>query len=118
MASLYSVLLSPVAVALLIWNGYSVFMNFKGGKGVSTSIGIIAFLQPVLFIILLILWVFVYILARRVALASLVAPLALVPAYIAVATSVDSGILIFLCFLTIWIFFRHSSNIRELWGKF
>ncbi|WP_200850930.1 glycerol-3-phosphate acyltransferase, partial [Klebsiella pneumoniae] len=41
-------LLGGVALAAVLGHNYSVFLGFKGGKGVATSFGTLLFLDPIL----------------------------------------------------------------------
>ena len=71
------------AVFLLIGNAYSVFLKFKGGKGVATTLGICAFILPFgLFVLFLLSWLAILIFAKRVDVASVCSVLFLCLYYI------------------------------------
>lgn len=105
------------AVSLLIGNGYSPFINFRGGKGVATSLGILFFFIPLsLFIFFMGIFAISFALAVRVDVAVLITSV----------IGVGAGILfhdmpfytnIFLLFMVGWIYFRHAENIQELYPK-
>jgi glycerol-3-phosphate acyltransferase PlsY len=59
--------------ASLLGNGYSCFMGFKGGKGVSTGAGGFLVLMPVSIVIALLLWWALFEITRYVSLASMIA---------------------------------------------
>ncbi|MBF0490261.1 MAG: glycerol-3-phosphate 1-O-acyltransferase PlsY [Candidatus Omnitrophica bacterium] len=109
------VLIGLVAVAAHNW---TVFLNFKGGKGIATSLGVligltiqIPGLRWVLFIVLL-SWLVVFCIFRYVSLASIVASVMLPICMVAVgAPFVLKVMSIVLC---VFIVFRHSSNISRL----
>lgn len=50
------ILLTIVGISAIFGHCYSVFLKFKGGKGAATSGGIILFLMPLLFPLVIILW--------------------------------------------------------------
>lgn len=109
------VVLGLVAVAAHNW---TVFLNFKGGKGIATTLGVliglaiqIPGLRSVLFIVLL-AWLIVFLVFGYVSLASLFAALVLPSAMVIAGAPL---ILIFMSIvLCMFIFFRHRSNISRL----
>jgi len=113
------VFIGLVAVAAHNW---TVFLNFKGGKGIATSLGVligltiqIPGLRPVLLIVLGV-WLIIFLLVGYVSLASLFAAVALpISMVIVEAPFVLKVMSIVLC---LFIVFRHRSNItRLLQGK-
>lgn len=113
------VILGIVAVAAHNW---TVFLNFKGGKGIATSLGVligltiqIPGLRPVLFIVIL-SWLIVFLAFGYVSLASIFAAVVLPSCMVIVdAPFVLKVMSIVLC---LFIVFRHRSNItRLLQGK-
>lgn len=50
------ILLTIVGISAIFGHCYSVFLKFKGGKGAATSGGIVLFLMPVLFPVVILLW--------------------------------------------------------------
>ncbi len=49
-------LLTLVGIAAILGHCYSVFLRFKGGRGVAVMGGVVLFLMPKLFLLALILW--------------------------------------------------------------
>lgn len=104
-----------VAVAAHNW---TVFLKFKGGKGIATSLGVligltiqIPGLRPVLLSIVGV-WLGVFLLFGYVSLASLVAAVALPICMVTVhAPFVMVVMSIVLC---LFVVFRHHSNIKRL----
>lgn len=109
------VLLGLVAVAAHNW---TVFLNFKGGKGIATSLGVligltiqISGLRPVLLIVLTV-WLSVFLVFGYVSAASIVAAIALPICMVLVnAPFILKMMSIVLC---LFIVFRHRSNITRL----
>lgn len=97
------------AVALLIGNGYSLFLNGTGGKGVATSAGILFALFPQLVAILVISWLTLLAITRTAGIASsgalLVAPIA------ACYTVHDAHGLMLIVFMSLWGLWMHRKNI-------
>ena len=62
-----------VAVAVFLGHVFSVFLDFKGGKGVATAAGVLLALDPALGLIIVGTWLFVAFVFRYSSLAALVA---------------------------------------------
>lgn len=97
------------AVALLVGNGYSLFLNFTGGKGVATTVGIFMALYPTLFFVMIFTWLGLMYWYRTPALASL-GSCALLPFWALMCA--DQYGLILTLFASFWIFWRHQENMR------
>jgi acyl phosphate:glycerol-3-phosphate acyltransferase len=108
--------LPACAAALLAGNCYSVFLAGKGGKGVATSLGILAFLAPVWLGIIVGIWLISFLLVRQVGVASSIAALFL--AGISLYHLNDSvDLAIFMLCLSALILARHRSNIKAYFGR-
>lgn len=102
-------LLGAAAIAGHIW---TVFLNFKGGKGVATTGGVMAGLAPLLMLGGLFVWGIVFYFSRYVSLASIAAAISL-PAF-SLLLGRDVYFTMFssvLCFVGIY---AHRSNIKRL----
>ena len=112
---LQRILLAFCAVAGHNW---TIFLGFKGGKGVATSLGVlvgltikIAGLRLVLFITVLI-WGMTFLITGFVSVSSLTAAVALPIAMVATAQSLELVAMgVIFCF---FIVFRHKGNISRL----
>ena len=101
------------SIFLLIGNAYSIFLKFKGGKGVATALGILAFLGPLkLFLMFLSCWGLILVISRRVDIASLISTYFITFVYLFFPD--PQNFFLFLLFLCIWLTFRHKSNIKAL----
>jgi glycerol-3-phosphate acyltransferase PlsY len=109
------VVLGLTAVAGHSW---TVFLNFKGGKGMAVTLGVLVGLSikfPVLRIILLAeiaLWLAVFLSSRIVSLASIVSAIAF-PVFFIIFKQPPYLVLMSLI-LSLLIVFRHKSNISRL----
>ncbi|MFP4069518.1 MAG: glycerol-3-phosphate 1-O-acyltransferase PlsY [Opitutales bacterium] len=107
-------------VAAIIGHSYSIFLKFRGGKGVATTMGGLLAIMPLVLLIGLIVWAACFFVTRIVALASILFALSLpLSAYFLHYTERPGdprftlGLL-----LGLLIVVRHRSNIaRLLQGK-
>jgi len=98
------------AVLLLLGNAYSIFLTFKGGKGVATSLGILCFLLPVTWVCVFIaLWLSVLLIFKEVFIASLSAALCITFGYAIWFGA--TNVFYFLIFICLWLITRHHQNI-------
>lgn len=99
-------------VSAFVGHIFSVFLKFKGGKGVATAFGLLLGLNHWVFIAAAATWLATAALFRYSALGALVA-FALAPIYIWLFTArLDWLVLITLC--SVLIFIRHKQNIKNL----
>ena len=117
-------LLSPVlgsviaAIACILGHNYTIWLRFKGGKGIATSGGVVLALFPVLVVLCVaVIWFVVFFAGRYVSLASIAAAVAL-PCVVFLATGKNGsdfwilfGFSALIGALAIW---RHQSNIGRL----
>jgi len=107
-----------VALAAIIGHNWSVFIGFKGGKGIACTIGAGAVLFPQALLISLALGVITVALTRFVSLGSLVLAGALpLVVYLGESTDLNSypgEYLLFAIILTALAVYRHRENISRL----
>ena len=91
---------------------FPIFLGFRGGKGVATSLGVLAALMPKITAIVFIVWLVIVLITRYVSLGSVVAAV-LTPILAAVF---KEPIIYFLFTLVaaVFIIFRHRENIKRL----
>ncbi len=105
------------AVGAVLGHNFTFWLQFKGGKGIATSAGVLLALLPVPLAVAVLLWVVLFYSTRYVAVASIGAALmvALVPLVLHLWRGEPGlplvGFGILLGSLAIW---RHRSNIRRL----
>jgi glycerol-3-phosphate acyltransferase PlsY len=102
-----------VAVAAFMGHLYPVYMKFKnGGKGVATAAGCFAVISPVATVISILVFIMMVCWSNRVSLASLVAAAVLpVAVWKATHSQIITGCAVI---TTIFIYFRHTDNIKRL----
>ncbi len=116
--------LSPVlgsvlaAIACILGHNYTIWLGFKGGKGIATSGGVVFALFPIIVVCCVALaWVVVFYIGKYVSLASICAAVALpIAVFLIVAKSgtefwVLFGFSLLIAALAIW---RHQTNIVRL----
>lgn len=100
----------------IIGHSCSVFLKFKGGKGVATGLGVILFLAPVETVIVFIVWAIIVALTKIVSLGSIIGAV-LVPILMVVFGEPLPVIIFGLC-AALLVVIRHKDNIvRLLQGK-
>lgn len=112
------ILLALTALACVSGHMWSVYIGFKGGKGVSTAGGILLALSPFALVAAGAVWVIVFKISRYVSLASICAAAVLPPAAwilsLGGVTPLPGSVLVLLVFLAGLTIFRHRGNIARL----
>jgi glycerol-3-phosphate acyltransferase PlsY len=102
-------------IAAILGHTFTIFLNFKGGKGVATSLGVFFALAPISIISCLIIFLIVLYLFKYVSLGSIIAAV-LFPAFVFIYG--EGGylnlILIFAFAAAVFIFYMHKENIKRL----
>ena len=110
------ILLCIAALSVTLGHIYSIFLKFKGGKGVATFIGVMAILLPFETLIFLALYVILLITTKYTSVSSL-ASLFIFPAIIYVSKGISAVSLPYI-FLSLLLFFiillKHRQNIVRL----
>ncbi len=100
------------AILVIVGHCYSMFLGFKGGKGVATSAGIMLYLMPKVVVILLITFVIVVVLSKYVSLGSITVA-ALFPV-MAISLNYNNAYIIMSLIMMIIVVFQHRENIIRL----
>lgn len=117
--------LVAIGFSAIIGHILSIFLKFKGGKGVATSAGVIACLDPLAFSLALTLFSLTLLLFRYVSLSSLLAVSSLTISSFLIqlsqnqplqALKIHSPKLAFFSLLSAIVFARHTGNIKRLWN--
>jgi glycerol-3-phosphate acyltransferase PlsY len=105
-------LIIAVAFVTIIGHVFTVFLNFKGGKGVATGCGVFLALNPLAILICFLVFVLFLVLFRYVSFASIMAA-ATLPISLYFLNSM-AEIVIFASIISILVIVRHISNIKRL----
>lgn len=106
------VLAAIVAFVAVIGHVFPIYLKFKGGKGVATTIAVIAVINPLFGLITIIVWICVFFITRISSAASLLAIL-FTNLYAIYSQIALEQIILFLALLLI-IFLRHRENLIRL----
>lgn len=106
---MYRILLGLCAIAGHNW---TVFLKFKGGKGVATSAGVVIGLIPKIFWLGFLVWLITFFITGFVSLSSIIAIVS-VPIF-TLAFGEPAEIVVFMCLLCLIIVYKHKANIRRL----
>jgi len=110
-----------VALTVVAGHNWTLFLGFKGGKGMATSLGALAAFAVFIpgfagtLACMLALWGIVFLVSGYVSLASVLTALLLTPT--AVLFRVPKEIIVFLTVLSVLAVFRHKANIVRLLQK-
>ncbi len=110
--------------ACILGHIFSIFLRFRGGKGVSTWLGVLLGIWPYFTftaVFVLLVWVAVWGMTRYVSLASINAAIAFPVGFFVLVYQIDSWelqqlwlLFAFSCLMAALIIFRHRSNIVRL----
>ncbi len=104
-------------LACVIGHSYPVWLSFKGGKGVATSVGVVFALLPFAALIFAIVWIMTFLTSRYVSVASITAAIALPVTVGALLYAGQLGqpvLLYFSICLAAVVILRHRSNVSRL----
>lgn len=111
-ASLYVAIVGLITV---LAHAYSIFLNFKGGKSVATTIGVFLAIKPSAILILLVVFLIIFIATKYVSLASIISAGLLF--LVLILLNVEE-VYVFLGLVTgLLVIYRHKSNIINLINK-
>ena len=115
-----------VGAATILGHMFSVYMRFKGGKAVATSLGVVLGVYPYFTmtgVVVLALWVAVWGFWRYVSLASIVAAVCFPVLFAVLVGRIDGWqldrlwpLLVFACLMAGLVILRHRSNVARLWA--
>jgi glycerol-3-phosphate acyltransferase PlsY len=102
-------------VVAVLGHVFSVFVGFKGGKGVATAAGMVISLAPLAFPVVLAVWAVVVWLTGYVSLGSIIAAVSFPPADWLLHPARRSTVtLVFDIGLALFIIWKHRQNIQRL----
>lgn len=109
-------LLHPLAYgfAAAIGHSYSIFIKFKGGKAVGTTVGAISAFNPIISMIAGIVFFLALKITKHVSLASTFYAISLVIIALVVP---QYGMILYVSLTALLIFYRHKSNYQNIKNK-
>jgi glycerol-3-phosphate acyltransferase PlsY len=96
----------------IVGHDFSCFLGFKGGKGMSTLVGLLFIYNVNIGLLTVAVWLLILFISGYVSLASIIASLSMIAWCILIAPSVSS--IIFACILSIITLWQHRGNIKRL----
>lgn len=100
------------ALGALLGHNYSLFLGFKGGKGVATALGLLIFMMPKVAVASFGIWLVCVLLTRYVSLGSIMAAIFTPP--LAWYLGYPSAYVIFSVVAAFFVVLRHRENIHRL----
>jgi glycerol-3-phosphate acyltransferase PlsY len=99
-------------VTAVLGHVYSIYVGFRGGKGVATGAGVFLALAPIAVLLSLVIWITLVAATGYVSLASIAAAAAL--PLLVLATGAPAAVLVLSALLAAFVIFGHRANIRRL----
>ncbi len=105
-----------LAVAAILGHSFPVWLKFKGGKGVATSLGVFLAIAWAPTLITFLIWILSFTVTRVISISSLIAAVVfpLVMFWYFKGTSELKWLLPVSILLSIFMFYTHRANIRRL----
>lgn len=111
----YELIMSVVAISSILGHCFPIWLNFKGGKGVATGFGTILFLNLIVGIIALIIWVLIAKLFKISSMSALISYF-LIP-FLMIFNSAENYFIIASIFISLICWFQHRENIKRLLNR-
>lgn len=107
-----------IAVLAVIGHCFSIFLNFEGGKGVATAIGVLAVMMPYAAVVALIFWGFAGKVLKISSLSSLIGLLGfIIASYILYPEVEGIGSHSPVWIISIIVFYKHIPNLVRVFNK-
>jgi glycerol-3-phosphate acyltransferase PlsY len=108
-------IITIAGLAVICGHDWSLFLGFKGGKGIATTFGVVFALNPTISILALIIWGIVVITTRYVSLSSISAVISIF--IFTILFKQPYEYIIFSAIILILGIFKHKENIERLKSK-
>jgi len=113
----YTYLILASGITAIFGHIFSLFLKFKGGKGVATSAGVFIALTPLASVIAIFVFIVTVIITRYVSAGSILASAALFTSQLIITINNGSGkieYLVIIFIVAFFIIYKHKSNITRL----
>ena len=100
------------AIASLLGHNYSIFLGFKGGRGVATGLGLILLFMPDVCIFSFTVWLVIVFVTRYVSLGSIVG--AFITPIVAYYRGYPLELVLFALAACLFVIVRHYENMKRL----
>ncbi len=107
-----SVIKTVLGLSVIAGHIWPIFLKFKGGKGVATSIGVLVALDIKIAIIIFAVWLVSFLVFRYVSLSSIAASVVSPLLFLVFGAGIE--LILFSSALAFIISFRHKENIKRL----
>jgi glycerol-3-phosphate acyltransferase PlsY len=102
-----------IGIAAILGHNFSIFLGFKGGKGVATSLGVLLMYTPNVALVTLIVWIGVVLFTKYSSLGAIVS-FALLPLNMMLFDFQDKTKFFISILISLFIIIRHKDNIKRL----
>jgi len=110
-----SLILAIAGLAVICGHDWSLFLGFKGGKGIATTFGVVFALNPVISVLAVTVWVVVVITTKYVSLSSICAVISIFVFTILFKQPYEY--IVFSAIILVLGIFNHKDNIKRLRAK-
>lgn len=117
MAGVQGTSLILIGIVAIVGHSLSFFLEFKGGKGVATSLGVFLYLVPQVMLIIIAAFIAVVYTTRYISLASIVGAglLPVLTSFMPLRDGISRpSIFIISLFMGLFVIYRHKTNITRL----
>ncbi len=105
-------IITIAGLAVICGHDWSLFLGFKGGKGIATTFGVVFALNPTISILAVIIWVVVLITTKYVSLSSILAVIFILVFMLLFKQPYEY--IVFSAIIMILSIFKHKENIERL----
>jgi len=117
MAGIQGISLILIGIVAIVGHSLSFFLEFKGGKGVATSLGVFLYLVPQVMVIIVAAFIAIVYTTRYISLASIVGAglLPVLTSFMPLRDGISRpSIFIISLFMGLFVIYRHKTNITRL----
>jgi len=102
-----------IGISAILGHNFSLFLGFRGGKGVATSLGVLVIYAPPAALVTLIIWIGVVLFTKYSSLGAIVS-FALLPFNVMLFNFEDKTKIFVSILISLFIILRHMDNIKRL----